>query len=156
MKRGPKPTPDSDRFWKFVIKTEYCWLWTGGTDGNGRGVFTPYKRKSTKAYRFVWELVKGEIPKGLQICHDCDNPICVNPNHLFIGTQQDNLDDMVRKGRHNPISFPREKNPNAKLNEKSVYEIKRSNAKTKELALKYNVCTQTIRRIKKGENWGNA
>jgi hypothetical protein len=154
MKPGPKPIPDSDRFWKFVIKTENCWIWIGGTDENGRGIFTPYKRKATRAYRFSWELVKGPIPKGLNICHNCDNPICVNPEHLFIGTQKDNLDDMVDKGRHNPISFPGDKNPNAKLTKEATLEIKNSiDIPSKDLAIKYKVHIETIRRIRRQQGW---
>lgn len=95
---APKKTPHPDRFWKYVEKTDYCWLWTGGLFRDGYGMFT-VDRVTFRSHRFSWELHNGKIKKGLQVLHKCDNPPCVNPAHLFLGTNQDNVDDRHQKGR---------------------------------------------------------
>jgi hypothetical protein len=91
--------PAADRFWPKVQKTEGCWLWTGGRNSNGYGTFGLNGTKSTAAHRFSWELVNGSIPHGMWVLHRCDVRHCVRPSHLFLGTRQDNTDDMLGKGR---------------------------------------------------------
>ncbi len=86
------------RFWKYVIKTEDCWLWIGAKSNHGYGSFGDGK-KVVCAHRFSYELFKGEIPKGLLVCHSCDNRVCVNPKHLWLGKYKDNTQDMLLKGR---------------------------------------------------------
>ena len=86
------------RFWANVQKTNGCWEWTGGKHAPGYGrLFVA--TKEMRAHRFSWLIHNGRIPDGLFVCHKCDNPNCVNPEHLFLGTHQDNMDDMVAKGR---------------------------------------------------------
>jgi hypothetical protein len=99
--------PFYERFWAKVdrLGPDDCWNWTGSTDGKGRGQINPGRRQDgsknppIKAPRAVWMLTYGEVPDGY-VCHTCDNPLCVNPAHLFLGSAQDNVDDMVTKRRH--------------------------------------------------------
>lgn len=82
-----------------------CWLWTGPFNAQGYGRFTVRRNdkhySSQSAPRIAWRLYRGEIPIGKWVLHRCDTPECVNPDHLFIGTRQDNIDDMMNKGRQN-------------------------------------------------------
>lgn len=87
-----------ERFWKFVDKTDDCWLWTGGTYKFGHGNFKSHETK-TGAHRFSWELHNGPIPDNLHVLHRCDVPSCIRPDHLFLGTRQDNARDMALKNR---------------------------------------------------------
>jgi hypothetical protein len=87
------------RFWSKVDKSGECWVWTAkALCENGYGRFYVGK-KPLRAHRYSWELANGPITDGLFVCHRCDNPPCVNPAHLFLGTHQDNMQDMVAKGR---------------------------------------------------------
>lgn len=95
-------------FWNFVDikRKDECWIWKGhvythkkySTDTRGVANFNG---KITHTHRISWVLTYGDIPKGMFVCHKCDNPICANPNHLFLGTQHDNIQDCVKKGRRN-------------------------------------------------------
>jgi hypothetical protein len=90
-----KPQPVAPRFWAKVKVTEYCWLWTGALrNGYGRFGSPPYRY----AHRVAWELTNGS-PGDLKVLHKCDNPKCVRPDHLFLGTQRDNIRDRAQKGR---------------------------------------------------------
>lgn len=91
-----------DRFWaKVAIVEGGCWIWTACTK-NGYGCINPGGKRGGTVYshRLSYSWSKGDIPKGLQAMHSCDNRLCVNPAHLSLGTNKDNSDDMMRKGRH--------------------------------------------------------
>jgi hypothetical protein len=90
--------PISERFWSKVKKTETCWLWIGAKDRYGYGQLV-VNRKKKLASHVSWMLSHGEFPKGLWVLHKCDNPACVRPDHLFLGTRLDNVADMCKKGR---------------------------------------------------------
>ena len=87
-----------DRFFAKVNKTDTCWLWTGFIDSGGRGRFY-FNGRATSAHRVSYELFVDEILEGLLVCHRCDVSACVNPDHLFVGTQTDNMHDCSEKGR---------------------------------------------------------
>jgi len=100
--RGPKPIGNEFRFWRLVTKGEpdECWPWRGATIRGGYGNFRETNpRRTVHAHRFAYELVCGPIPAGLMVLHTCDNPSCVNPSHLFVGTDADNMRDKTAKGR---------------------------------------------------------
>src|SRR5882724_10638977 len=102
-----------------------CWIWLGmQQSGKEYGLFY-WKRKTVKAHRASWTLYRGVIPAGMHVCHKCDLPMCVNPDHLFLGSHSDNMADMMKKGRGNA---PRgSHNGNSKLNEELVRQIRSLN-----------------------------
>lgn len=90
--------PIEERFWQNVGVSADCWEWQGTKDSKGYGLITD-RRKNIGAHRLSWQLCYGPIPDGLYVCHSCDNPSCVRPEHLFLGTNQDNQRDASAKGR---------------------------------------------------------
>jgi len=110
-----------ERFWSYVKKASKCWLWMGGCSGKGYGYFRAGE-KLLSAHRFSWMIEHGEIPEGLKILHHCDNPPCVNPACLFLGTTKDNDIDMRSKGRQPDLRG--ERNGNARFTEREVLRIR--------------------------------
>jgi hypothetical protein len=138
-----------DRFFKYVeqIPESTCWYWIGGA---GRyGVFSITHERSISVHVFSYMIHKGDIPKGICVCHTCDEKLCVNPNHLFLGTHGDNAKDRNKKGRHN---FG-ENRPMAKLTEEQVKYIKQSNETNSVLGEQFNVSATAIYHIRKNINW---
>lgn len=96
----------ADRFWSFVRKGDGCWEWQGHINAFGYGEIY-VNRKHVRAHRLSWEINNGPVPGGLYVCHLCDNPKCVRPDHLFVGTHRDNMQDGKSKGRvYQPHHLP--------------------------------------------------
>ena len=142
------------RFWDKVEKAGDCWLWIAGKFKQGYGSFY-FKGRHIKAHRMAWELTYGAIPEGKRVCHYCDNPSCTNPEHLFLGTQKDNIRDMMAKGRSPTVGVSQvgEDNRNAKLTKEEALAIYQSPAPCKLLAKLYPVSLQQIYNIKNGYRW---
>lgn len=146
------------RFWEYVDKKKpsECWEWLGYKKPGGYGQFHRYgfgRHKPIGAHRFSYELKFGPIPKGLLICHTCDNRYCVNPKHLWLGTHADNFRDMKNKMRH----CYGERNALAKLTSKKVKEIRfkyeNTNTTQQKLANEYGIERGSIGKILRNERW---
>jgi len=143
------------RFFKYVLKTDSCWYWWGAVNtsrkrGRRYGLFF-YEGKPEYAHRISYCLHKGEILAGQQIMHSCDNPFCVNPAHLSIGTAQDNSNDAKDKGRIKKW----ENHGRAKLTNQQIEEIFSLDGLVtrKAIAAKYNVSATNISSILNGKTW---
>lgn len=157
----PGSRPLIERFWEKVDRRgpDECWLWTAGTNGRGYGQIKEGapKRKMLLAHRVSYKMAKGSMPDDLFVLHECDRPLCCNPAHLFLGTNQDNMDDMVKKRRQSRL--PGEQNGKSKLTEEQVEEIRRDYVRGSRthgqpaLARKYHVAQPTIGKILRGERW---
>jgi len=144
-----KNLPALDRFnMSYVKAANGCWEWKAKHQRYGR---LRVNGKITQAHRFSYLTFKGEIPKNINVCHKCDNTYCVNPDHLFLGTQKENHDDMVAKGRR--ASFVGEKNGNSKLTKQDVENIVISKDSLRKLAKQYGVTHCAIYQIKKRRSW---
>ena len=144
------------RFWRKVDKSKACWNWTGAlTKGYG------YLSKDSKKYyahRYSWIIHNGLIPENLCVLHKCDNPLCVNPDHLFLGTTLDNVKDKIAKGRNRWGSCFGEKNGFSKLNNEKVLAIKQHRSEGKSLckiAEIIGVSKSTVGNVLTGKNWRN-
>lgn len=148
------------RFWENVLKQpgDNCWKWLGHFNG-GKYPGLWYKGRVHGAHRLSWMIHCGDISDGLMVLHDCDNPECTNPSHLFLGTNQDNIDDKVKKGRQ-----PRQKGEEhgqSRLTEEAVLIIRKEYVPGRanhpgngiELAQRFGVCVGTIRSVAKRLVW---
>lgn len=144
----------SERFWEKVDKSGECWEWTATTIGGGYGSIHHNKRMRY-AHRVSFELTYGKIPDGLDVLHTCDNPLCVNPSHLRLGTHRDNMQDMIKKGRGNKNKGV--KVGTAKLNPTKVRKIRSlystGNYTMKQLGKQFNVDTTQICNIVNRKHW---
>jgi hypothetical protein len=151
MSYGPNPVPLEERFWRYVAIGDDCWTWTGSLAGR-YGVLRGPKRTRLYAHRLSYEIHNGPIPEGLCILHSCDNPLCVNPAHLRVGTMADNMKDCVKRGRR-----PRgEKCSYAKLTQSSVDLIRRqarNGIPQKTLATQFGVSKSLICQIVNRKVW---
>lgn len=182
MRKVTLTEDDIQRFWTKVDTSGDCWVWKGGRSPSGYGMFT-VKRRNTRAHRVSYMIAHGPIPDGMCVLHRCDNPPCINPKHLFLGTDLDNVRDRDAKGRtatgerngfrKHPEIVPRgdshpfrlnpglhvrgERAPSAKLKEAQVREIRRLHQETgigkKKLAQMFGVSKPTITSIIRGKTW---
>lgn len=137
--------PVKERFdekWEAVTESG-CWIWTAGLDSRGYGKFR-LPDKQMKAHRQAYILYKGAIPEGMIVCHTCDVPTCVNPDHLFLGTHKDNMQDKLRKGRH-----PKRYIFTAELQEQADTLLNRGHTQAK-VACALGVSRSTIQRYVNG------
>jgi len=140
----------------FPEESDGCWWFVGSKNKHGYGLLV-YKNKSYYAHRRSWEAFNGDIQDGLCVLHKCDNPSCVNPDHLFLGTRKDNIIDKVNKGRQSSLFG--EKNKASKLTEEKVKEIRSKYIPKKYtykmLSKEFNVSLCTIRDVIKRNTWGD-
>ena len=160
-KTGPRKSL-SDSFFKRVIKKQgECWGWIGSKDKDGYGVFNRrnyFYPGEQRASRISWLIHKGPIANGLMVLHNCDNPECTNPEHLFLGDAMDNNQDMVRKGR--AVYLHGQESPNSKLTEKQVLEIRRRASEEgrgiqRRLAKELGVGFKAISKIVNRQRWAH-
>ena len=154
-----KPTQEQNeaRFWSHIKRGAGCWPWQASTFGNGRGQFVA-GGKHFPAHRYAFLISKGPIPPGKEVCHSCDNPICCNPAHLWVGTHHENMLDAQAKKRLKGARGMVTKN--MQLTPKHVLEIRKIYAArtapkwgVNELAKKYGVTRTTIARAATGKAW---
>ena len=126
-----------------------CFLWMGGCDKKGYGRFRTRGDEERLAHRFAWRFSYGEIPLGKQVLHKCDTPACVRPDHLFLGTNDDNMADKLRKGRQTRG----ERHPFAKFTDDDVLAIRSYVGPNKPLARAFGVDPATTRKIRNGTYW---
>lgn len=157
---------DINELWSKIELTNGCWNWLGGKQKDGYGTLV-VNGVSVQAHRLMYELFKGKIPKGMCVCHHCDNPSCVNPSHLFLGTRADNNRDRANKGRtkanvgqtmklHPERRARGERQGSAKLTEADVKEIRElysGGLSQRILATMFGVSKTCIGEIARGENW---
>lgn len=157
---NPAPVNDSERFWARITRgqSQDCWEWTGGRSPQGYGIFY-LAGKRCHAHRVAWLFENGAIPDGLSVLHDCDNPPCCNPQHLFLGTLDDNNKDRDRKGRgRHPKG---EEHPRAKITREQVGAIRELVARNPciniaQLGREHGLSRSGIHHIVRGESWKDA
>ena len=133
-----------------------CLLWTGAVDHSGHGVITIWddeyeKSITTSPHRIAWQLHRGPIPERMLVCHKCDVPSCINPDHLWLGTNDENMADMVAKGR---AAKPKgTKHPNSKLTDDDIRAIRRSLKSGVDVAREYGISTANVSLIRSRKAW---
>ena len=142
------------KFFSKVQVTDGCWLWTGAVSGRGYGQFG-VNRRLVGAHRLSYEMHFGVIPAGQLVCHKCDTPRCVRPDHLFLGTYQDNADDKVRKGRH-PVGS---RSSSSKISDDDVVQMRSLHAtgeySYKTLSKKFGVTKGNVAFIILRKSWNH-
>ena len=156
---GRNPQPPEVRFHNAYIKTDNgCWQWQGANEGQfGYGGITVNKKR-IMAHRYSWVLYNGDITGDLCVLHKCDNPKCVNPDHLFLGTQKENMEDCKNKGRTNggtktPLFGT--KNPNSKLTNRDIFQIRADGRPQRAIAKDYKISQCLVHNIKTLKTWGH-
>lgn len=159
------------RFWSKVQKSEDCWLWTGASAKRAHATYGHiwYGGKVDRAHRVSWKLHFGPISEGMQVLHRCDTPLCVRPDHLFLGSQLDNIHDMERKGRRRSVSGDAHhaRRPGARVGERNgraritaadvpvIRQLRADGLMFREIAARYGVAVPTIMHIVSRKNWSH-
>lgn len=146
-----------DRFWKKVDQSGECWEWTAAHNAFGYGKIGIAKYRCTaKAHRVSWTMSNGRIPEGLFVCHRCDNPKCVRPDHLFLGTPLDNASDCAKKGRVRNGQISGESHGRSVLSSDDVRSIRSRRAlgeSIRSIANDFPVTRTAVRSAANGRNW---
>jgi hypothetical protein len=142
--------PFADRFWRKVERTKDCWIWIGARTSKGYGrLHFGSRNQSQRAHRLSYMMEYGAIPRGMIVLHKCDNPPCVRPDHLMLGTPKDNSLDRVAKDR-----APKGQEASwSKLTLEQVCAIKSDTRLQRVIAAEYGICQQSVSLIKRGINW---
>lgn len=156
-----KRAPPEVRIWRYVSRSPHprgCWLWTGAVKDGGYGCFTMKvdgRKRGISAHTAMHLLFRGPVPPGHDVCHACDNPACVNPDHIFTGTRAQNVRDMIRKGRA-PRRPAGARHPLARMSEETVIRMRaqhRSGRSIYSLAKEYGVNSGSAHDAIKGITW---
>lgn len=148
--------PPLERFWRYVQKgkVEECWIWTGAiVRGYGKLGVGGRNGGMVQAHRFSYQEFNGPIPDGMVVMHKCDVTACVNPDHLTLGTQTDNMDDMRAKGRGKAVGPKGERQHLARLTADIVREIRVSNEGETTLARRFGVHRDSIGNVRRRKTW---
>ena len=141
-------------FYTYPEPMSGCWLWTGSTTGAGKYGGLQADGRLQRSHRLQWERFNGPIPKGLLVCHHCDTPLCVNPDHLFLGTYADNRKDSIKKGRFHTYSNAKGKARYwSKFTADKIRTIRNDGRIGKVIALEYGMSKSAINRIKARTTW---
>jgi hypothetical protein len=144
------------RFWSKISCREgenACWVWSGRPGNHGYGQLSFPGGRVMLAHRIAWELTYGPIPRGLCVCHTCDNRLCCNPRHLFLGTNADNVADRHAKGRTRTGASLGQDHGMAKLTESEVLAIRSSSDSLAAIARRFGISDVHVGRIRRGKNW---
>jgi hypothetical protein len=141
-----------------MAKGDECWTFQGRLSNKGYATFdwrAPWEDRSRghPASRMMWLILNGRIPDDLEVCHSCDNPACCNPEHLWLGTHKENMEDMSKKGRGGKAGRKGSAHHGAKLREADVLAIRTATASISDLARQYAVTEENIHRILKRKTW---
>lgn len=130
-----------------------CWLWLGHIEQGGYGK-ARFRRRAYRAHRLSWEAFHGPIQDGLFVCHRCDNPACVNPDHLWLGTHEENMQDMRDKGRA-PFGTDQrgESNPFCRLTEEIVRKVRAASGTCPEIAIRFGLNKWTVHDVRARRTW---
>jgi hypothetical protein len=146
-----------ERFFRKIERTGDCWIWVGNRRPNGYGIIQQGGKGSStlSAHRLSYEMHKGLIPDGLVVMHSCDNPACVNPDHLTVGTYKQNTADMIAKGRKRTVAPKGTGNGKAKLNDELVRYIRTSQKNAASIARELKLSENCIRGVRSGRTWSH-
>lgn len=138
-----------------LYRFQSCWIWTGAKQSCGYGTVYVPRLGTQLCHRLAWVLKNGAIPPGLNVLHRCDNPACVNPHHLFLGTHRDNMRDMLvkRRSRYGLNPLRGESHPNSKLRSADISAIRNSSESSFDLAKRYSVSASSIWRVRTGTTY---